>query len=59
MNQTAILHIAGAGAVGAGVFVSDQLLTIGLLIVGALLFVAGIVIARRGDDSNPDVDPVE
>ena len=53
MNQTAVLHIAATGMVGAGVVVSDTLLTVGLLLVGAALFVAGIVLARR-DDSAPD-----
>lgn len=57
MNQTAILHIAATGAVGAGVVVSGQALTVGLLVLGLLLFVGGIVVARRDDDdSDGDVD---
>lgn len=56
MNQTAILHIAATGMVGAGVVVSDALLTVGLLLVGVVLFVAGIVLARRdGDDGGADL----
>lgn len=55
VNQTAILHIAATGAVGAGIVVSGQTLTAGLLILGLLLFVIGAVIARRdGDDSETD-----
>jgi len=42
--------------VGAGVLVSDTLLTVGLLVVGAALFVAGIVLARRGDSASDTVD---
>jgi hypothetical protein len=49
MNPTAILHALAAVLVGAGVFLSGRLLTVGLLGVGAVLFVAGIVIARRDD----------
>jgi hypothetical protein len=49
MNPTAILHIAAAALVGAGIFLSGRLLTVGLLGSGALLFVAGVVVARRDD----------
>jgi len=49
MNPTAILHIAAATLVGAGIFLSGRLLTVGLLGSGALLFVAGVVVARRDD----------
>lgn len=50
MNQTAVLHAAAAVMAGAGFLVSEQLLQFGLLGVAAVLFVAGIVVARRGDD---------
>jgi len=50
MNQTALLHIAGTASLGAAIIVSDLLLTAGLVGLGASLFVAGIVVARRGDD---------
>ncbi len=49
MNPTAILHAGAAALVGVGIFLSGRLLTIGLLGSGAVLFVAGIVVARRGD----------
>jgi len=58
VKQTAILHIAATGMVGAGVIVSDASLTVGLLLVGAALFVAGIVLARR-DDGGSDADLVD
>jgi len=47
VNQTAILHIIGTGAIGAGVFVSGRELTVGLLILGAVFIIAGILLARR------------
>jgi hypothetical protein len=49
MNPTAIMHIAAAILVGAGLFVAGQTLRIGLIGLGVVLFVAGIVVARRGD----------
>jgi hypothetical protein len=49
MNPTAVLHVSAAVAVGAGLFVSGQALTVGLVGLGVVLFVAGIVVARRGD----------
>jgi hypothetical protein len=49
MNQTAVLHVAATAAIGGGAFVGDRTLTIGLFLLGAALFVAGIVVARRGD----------
>ena len=52
MNQTAILHIIGTGAIGAGVFVSGSELTVGLLIVGAIFIIAGILLARREDSAS-------
>jgi len=54
VKQTAILHIIGTAAIGAGVFVSGTELTVGLLILGAVFIIAGIVLARRGD-STPGV----
>jgi hypothetical protein len=55
MNTTAVLHAVAAVLVVAGVLLDGQLLTFGLLGVGALLFVAGIVVARRDDGSPADV----
>lgn len=56
MNQTAVLHATAAVTVGAGFLAPEQLLQLGLFGLGAVLFVAGIVVARRGGD---DADPVE
>jgi hypothetical protein len=53
MNTTAVLHAVAAVLVVAGVLLDGQLLTLGLFGVGALLFVAGIVVARR-DDGTPE-----
>jgi hypothetical protein len=53
MNTTAVLHSVAAVLVVAGVILDGQVLTLGLLGVGAALFVAGIVVARR-DDGTPD-----
>lgn len=53
MNQTATFHIIGTAAIGAGVVLSGTALTVGLLLVGALLIVTGIILARRGDESQP------
>jgi len=55
MNWTAVLHIAFALFVGAGVLASRAWLRIGLFAAGALCFVAGVVVARRGDN-NPDYE---
>ncbi|WP_176765222.1 hypothetical protein [Halovenus aranensis] len=55
MKTTAILHATATAFVGVGVFLSAGLLSIGLLVVGAALFVAGIVAARRGDSGPPDL----
>lgn len=49
MNWTAVLHAAATVIVGVGVFFFDQRVTAGLLVVGGVLFVGGIVIARLGD----------
>jgi len=55
VNWTAVLHAAATVVVGAGVFLFDQPVTAGLLVVGGVLFVAGIVIARLDDDGSTDV----
>jgi len=52
VKQTAILHIIGTAAIGAGVFVSGTELTVGLLILGAIFIIAGIVLARRGGSAS-------
>ncbi len=49
-----MLHLAATGVVGVGILVGDRTLTVGLLILGLLLFVAGIVIARRNDGDDAD-----
>lgn len=56
MNWTAVLHIIATVAVGAGLFVSDQTVSLGLFLVAAVLFVGGIVIARRDGESAPQAD---
>lgn len=56
MNQTGLLHLAATAVVGAGIFVGDRALTIGLLVLGALLFVAGIVSARRDDGTGSQTE---
>ncbi|WP_201289159.1 hypothetical protein [Halovenus carboxidivorans] len=53
MNETAILHIVFALSVGAGILVQSLPLRIGLFAFGGACFVAGVVLARRGDN-NPD-----
>lgn len=58
MNWTAVLHLTFAVFVGAGVFVSQTWLRIGLFTVGVLCFIAGVVVARRGD-SNPDYESAD
>ena len=50
MNWTAVLHVAFAGFVGAGILASDPTLRIGLFVAGLACFVAGIVVARRSGD---------
>ncbi len=50
MKQTAILHAAFAVLLVAGLLVSEQALRFGLFGLAGLCFVAGIVLARRGDD---------
>jgi hypothetical protein len=55
VNPTAILHIVAAVLVGAGLFLPGRTLSLGLFGLGAILFVAGIVVARR-DDGDGGVD---
>ena len=54
MNPTAILHATAAVLVGAGLLLSGRGVTIGLIGLGVVSFVAGIVVSRRDDsDSEP------
>lgn len=59
MNWTAVLHIAATALAGAGIFLFDPPTTIGLLVVAAVLFVGGIIIARRDDGSDAGRDAPE
>lgn len=52
MKQTALLHIAGTVLAGLGVL-ADGTLRIALFALAVVAFVAGIVIARQGDDGPP------
>ncbi|SDE89237.1 hypothetical protein [Halorientalis regularis] len=56
MNQTAILHATAAVIAGGGFLVSERLLKFGLFGLAGLLFVAGIVVARRGDGGSDPID---
>ncbi|SFR32328.1 MULTISPECIES: hypothetical protein [Halorubrum] len=49
MNLTAVLHAGFAVSVLAGILVSDTTLRVAAFALGAVLFVAGIVVSRRGD----------
>ncbi|MGM0448982.1 MAG: hypothetical protein ACQERM_12160 [Methanobacteriota archaeon] len=49
MNLTAVLHAGFGVSVLAGILVSDTTLRIAAFALGAVLFVAGIVVSRRGD----------
>lgn len=49
VNWTAVLHGTATVVAGVGVFAFEQPVTIGLLVVAAVLFVGGIVVARRDD----------
>jgi hypothetical protein len=49
MNLTAVLHAGFAVSVLAGILVSDATLRVAAFALGAVLFVAGIVVSRRGD----------
>jgi len=59
MNWTAVLHVAATAIAGAGILLFDSLVTIGLLVIAGVLFVGGIVIARRDDGSDPRADTPE
>ena len=49
MNLTAVLHSGFGVSILAGFLVSDTTLRIAAFALGAVLFVAGIVVSRRGD----------
>ena len=49
VNPTAILHMTAAVLVGAGLLSSGRVLTIALVGLGVVSFVAGIVVSRRND----------
>ena len=49
MNLTAVLHTGFGVSVLAGILVSDTTLRVAAFALGAVLFVAGIVVSRRGD----------
>jgi len=52
VNWTAVLHATATVVAGVGVFLFEQPITVGLLVVAAALFVAGIVLARRDGDAD-------
>ncbi len=49
MNLTAVLHAGFGVSVLAGILISDTTLRIAAFALGAVLFVAGIVVSRRSD----------
>ncbi|EMA70941.1 hypothetical protein [Halorubrum distributum] len=49
MNLTAVLHAGFGVSMLAGILVSDATLRVAAFALGAILFVAGIVVSRRGD----------
>ncbi|WP_435094924.1 hypothetical protein [Halorubrum sp. N11] len=49
MNPTAVLHAGFGVSVLIGILVSDTALRVGAFALGAVLFVAGIVVSRRDD----------
>lgn len=53
MNWTAVLHATATIVAAVGVFAFEQPVTLGLLLIAAVLFFGGIVLARR-DDSTGD-----
>ncbi len=53
MNETALLHVTFALLVGLGFVVPNGLLTLALFALGIVCFLAGVVLARRGDDQQP------
>ena len=59
MNWTAVLHVAATAIAGTGILLFDPPVTIGLLVVAGVLFIGGIVIARRDDGSEPRPDTPE
>jgi hypothetical protein len=59
MNWTAVLHVAATAIAGAGILLFESPVTIGLLVVAGVLFIGGIVIARRDDGSEPRSDTPE
>ncbi|WP_166377317.1 hypothetical protein [Halorubrum sp. BOL3-1] len=54
MNLTAVLHSGFGVAVLAGILISDTTLRVGAFALGAVLFVAGIVVSRRDDGDEED-----
>jgi hypothetical protein len=52
VNQTAILHTAFGVLLVAGFLASGQLLSYGLYGLGAVCFIAGIVLAQRDGDGS-------
>jgi uncharacterized membrane protein YphA (DoxX/SURF4 family) len=54
MNLTAVLHTGFGVAVLAGIAVSDTTLRIVAFALGAVLFVAGIAVARRDSGSGDE-----
>lgn len=59
MNETAVLHVAATAIAGVGILLFDPPVTIGLLVVAGVLFVGGIVLARRDDGSESGADTPE
>jgi len=51
VNWTAVLHGTATVVAGVGVFAFEQPVTIGLLVIAAVLFVGGIIVARRDDNT--------
>jgi len=56
VNWTGISHAVGTVLLVAGIFAPGRSLTVGLFVVAALCFIAGIVVARRGDGSTARTD---
>jgi hypothetical protein len=50
VNPTAVLHAGFGVSVLAGILVSDTALRVAAFGLGAVLFVAGIAVSRRGGD---------
>lgn len=59
MNETAVLHVVATALAGAGILLFDPPVTVGLLVVAGVLFVGGIVLARRDDGAEPGPDTPE